>query len=494
MSTFHGLEMAKQALFTQQSALYTTGHNIANANTEGYSRTRVNFEADTALPSASKNRMGIPGQIGTGVKAGAIERIRNEFLDVQFRGENSSAGYWDKRADALGRMENVLNDLNETGLSAVMDQFWSALQDLAVNPTSDGARSVVVQRGIALSDTFNYLNSSLSNIRGDLRSEITQTEEDVNHLFGSIQSLNERIKALEVNGYVPNDLYDARDRDIDALSRILPVEVTYEDSRKNRMDDPVPPGGNGAQDGTAVITMNGTILVNGVSLEDPPQLEVHFIGEENVEAVASVTIGGAELMPLSPSPEQNGTLNSLIKAYGYLDDSGTGAGDFLDRMNQLNEIRDDFIREFNSRHADGLDLNGEAGGAFFGETDGRMHVNEALVSNPDLIAAGVSGEGDGENAFDLSDVFEEAGTRDAYADLIGRLAVELQDAERMQQNTGVLLTQLEGSRQSVSSVSLDEEMTNMIKFQHAYNAAARSMTATDELLDRIINNMGLVGR
>ena len=195
MSTFHGLEMAKQALFTQQSALYTTGHNIANANTEGYSRQRVNFQADTAMPAAAKNRMGIPGQIGTGVKAGSIERIRNQFLDTQFRGENSLASYWEKRAGALGRVEDVLNDLQETGLSSVMDQFWSSLQDLAVNPTNDGARSVVAQRGIALSDTFNYLNHSLTQIRTDLKEEITQTvnpkHKRANQSFGSKWICNE---------------------------------------------------------------------------------------------------------------------------------------------------------------------------------------------------------------------------------------------------------------------------------------------------------------
>ena len=92
MSTFHGLEMAKQALYAQQSALYTTGHNIANANTEGYSRQRVNFETMPAYPSGSRNRPQLPGQIGTGVKTGSIERIRDMFLDNQFRAEHSKAG------------------------------------------------------------------------------------------------------------------------------------------------------------------------------------------------------------------------------------------------------------------------------------------------------------------------------------------------------------------------------------------------------------------
>lgn len=489
MSTFHGLEMAKQALFTQQSALYTTGHNIANANTEGYSRQRVNFQADTAMPAAAKNRMGIPGQIGTGVKAGSIERIRNQFLDTQFRGENSLASYWEKRADALGRVEDVLNDLQETGLSSVMDQFWSSLQDLAVNPTNDGARSVVAQRGIALSDTFNYLNHSLTQIRTDLKEEITQTVNTANIITNQIQSINEQIKALEVNGYVTNDLYDRRDTLIDQLSGILPIEVEYVDSRKNDHDDNVPQNTNNAQNGVAIIKSNGITLVDGVTGETPAQISVSF-SDDKSELVNSITIG-SESLSVQSELETKGTLNSLIQAYGF----GDGEGDIFQTQQELLQIRDHFIDEFNKVHREGADA-GEGIDFFDVSETGEMFVNPAIIGNTDLIAASspATGAGDGSNALRLAAVFEEAGIKGDYSKLIGTLAVQVEDAERMQRNTGILIAQIDGNRQAVSSVSLDEEMTNLIRFQHAYNAAARTMTATDEILDRIINNMGLVGR
>lgn len=494
MSTFHGLEMAKQALFTQQSALYTTGHNIANANTEGYSRQRVNFEAMDAHPVASRNRMGNPGQIGTGVQTESIERIRNEFLDAQFRGENSSSGYWKKRADSLGRMENVLNDLNETGLSSVMDEFWSSLQDLAVNPANGGARSVVLQRGIALSDTFNYLNRSLSTIRGDLNSEIEHTEGNINNITAGIQVLNEQIKALEINGYTANDLYDKRDLLMDELSGILPIEVRYEDSRENPEEQEVPSNPNSSQEGVVVIEVFGERLVNGVTGERET-IHMNLTQDtENQDFVESIQIGSVEIQAHEAVNSQAGTLASLVETFGYIDEEGNQVGDFYLKMNELTKIRNTFINAFNTRHEEGNDLDGDSGVAFFGtDSEDNMYI---LIEDADLIAAS-SGEGDsrdGRNAFILSEVLEEAGIRDNYESLIGRLAIELQDAERMEENTSILLTQLDGSRQSVSSVSLDEEMTNLIKFQHAYNAAARSMTATDELLDRIINNMGLVGR
>src|SRR5699024_7537125 len=115
MSTFHGLEMAKQALFTQQSALYTTGHNISNANTEGYSRQRVNFETLPGYPSPARNSPKMAGQICTDVTAGQVERIRDKFLDTQYTTQNSRAEYWETNANELSRMESLLNEMDESG-------------------------------------------------------------------------------------------------------------------------------------------------------------------------------------------------------------------------------------------------------------------------------------------------------------------------------------------------------------------------------------------
>src|SRR5690625_6204601 len=113
MGTFYGLEMAKRALFSQQSAIYTTGHNISNANTDGYSRQRVNFKTTSPFPHPSRTQPYIAGQRGTGVDVGSVQRIRDQFLDVQFRNENSKLGYWDSRAESLKRMENLLNEPTE---------------------------------------------------------------------------------------------------------------------------------------------------------------------------------------------------------------------------------------------------------------------------------------------------------------------------------------------------------------------------------------------
>jgi len=497
MSTFSGLEVAKRALFTQQAALHTTGHNIANANTEGYSRQRVNFEATEAFPSASRNRPQIPGQIGTGVRAGSVQRVRDSFLDTQYRGENSQVGYWETKADALARMENVMNELTNTGLSASMDQFWQSLQDLSVYPENSGARSVVLQRGAALADTFNYFSDSLSNIRGDLKQQINTTVNDANSLMKQIDEINEQITQLETHNYVTNDLYDERDRLIDDLSSILNIRVTKESSSPNT---------TGAQEGAVSIELldadgssTGIQLVDGGNLFYQ-EISVGYRGdtdsfapETELDAVTSIHIGEQELEEL----DGNGALKGLIESYNNT---------YPEMLGKLDQMAYAFATEFNNIHGQGYTLDGNEGQAFFGgfgdSSFGAAGSLAVAITDPEAIAVSESGEtGEGQNALNLAEVFdtpldrlEGVSIKSFYESTIGELGVQAEQANRMTENTTILRSQVERQRMSVSAVSLDEEMTNMIQFQHAYNAAARNITAIDEMLDRVINNMGLVGR
>ena len=225
MSTFMGLETNKRGLFTQQSALYTTGHNISNANTLGYSRQRVNMQATAGFPGTGLNAGTMPGFLGTGVEAGSIQRIRDSFVDQQFRQESNKLGYWESRSQAISQMEDVLNEPSAFGLSKSLSEFWQSLQDLTVNPENGGARAVVVQRGIAVADSFNYMHKSLTEIQTNLGTEIGVATGDVNSILKQISELNNQIQQVEPNGYMPNDLYDARDTLLDELSTFFPIEM-----------------------------------------------------------------------------------------------------------------------------------------------------------------------------------------------------------------------------------------------------------------------------
>jgi flagellar hook-associated protein 1 FlgK len=497
MSTFHGLEMAKQALFAQQSALYTTGHNISNANTDGYSRQRVNFETMNPFPSASRNRQQIPGQMGTGVQIGTVERVRSSFLDYQFRVENSKSGYWDTKAATLSRMEELINEPSEVGLAETMDQFWQSLQDLAVSPDNPGARSVVVERGHAVAETFNYLSKSLYTMRSDVQSQTDITVKDANALLRQINGMNKQVKQLESHDYIPNDLYDERDRLIDELSSMINIKVTYEKS-----DEGAPAIAEGL---VKIVVVDSSGKSMGVSLVNPTTGKVNEIsieyGNNDTAAVTSLAADGVSII------DANGSLTGLIESYGY-ETNGRVLGAYTDMLKDLNQMAGTFGEAFNKVHNVGYDLNGNQGIDFFKFSDldaaDSIMVNPELLGNAEKLAASTIANniGNGENAKHLTDVFDKKldglGTNtsviDFYQSMIGELGVRSQEANRMTKNTSVLCSQVDNKRMSVSAVSLDEEMANMIKFQHAYNAAARSMTVVDEMIDRIINNMGLVGR
>ncbi|WP_096437073.1 flagellar hook-associated protein FlgK [Alteribacter populi] len=540
-STFHGLETARRAINAQQTAIQTTGHNIANANTPGYSRQRVNFSQTEAFPSPGFNKPNIPGQIGTGVKAGEVERVREAFLDVQYRAENNKHGYWDNRHSALEKIEDIMNEPTEDGLAQTMDRFWESLQDLNANPEDSGARSVVRQRGVALAETFNYTYNSLESIQKDYKSEIGVETDRMNSLLNQINDINKQVARIEPHGDLTNDLYDKRDMLVDELSQYVNISV-----------EQVGSGGLSKEtaDGKYTIKLadesgndTGVTLVNGRDLE-ANQFRVSY--DEDTGLVDNIYVASAKALEnsedVSDLEGKSGVVsfNSLedfnsygkfrasMEAYGYMDGEEE-AGLFPEMMQALDQMVHTFISGeggFNETHSNGWSLyeieNGEHEGFdFFDFASGddpitednikgaaqRLKVSDDILGDLDKIAAAseVDGEafsGDGSNALNLANVKDAdldfngttTNVQSYYQGVIGDMAVSTNEANRMARNTDQLRESVEDRRQSVSGVSLDEEMSNLIQFQHAYNAAARNLTVMDEMLDRIINGMGVVGR
>lgn len=524
MGTFQGLELSKRALYAQQGALYTTGHNIANVNTPGYSRQRVNFETTTPFPVPSRVMPQIPGQLGTGVDIGVVERIRSKFLDMQFRSENSRHEYWDTKQGTLSRLESLLNEPSDSGLTKTMDQFWQSLQDLAANPDNDGARSVVAQRGLAVAETFNHLSKSMQSIQGDIKEQIDGSVDDINTLLKNINSLNEQIQRIEPHGLLANDLYDERDRLIDSLSEHVNIKVTYSKSSDSALDiaDGIASielldesGRSLGEDGVYLIevtddkplseSVNELSVVYKESDDDetsvydtPPVTGIKVEGYED-------ELEGVELL------ESVGKLSALIESYGYMEDEqGDVIGTYPEVLAELDKMAREFAEAFNKVHTEGNDAEGNLGKDFFvikdnfGEiTAESITVDKDILKDPNLIAAAdpESGDQNGDNALKLAEVFDDkiegldkTSPRKFFTALIGNLAVQTEEAIRMTKNTAQLQQQVDHSRQSTSAVSLDEEIANLVKFQHAYNASARNMTVVDEMIDRIINHMGVVGR
>lgn len=477
-STFMGLETARRGLSTQQYALETTGNNIANANTPGYTRQRVNFVPTEPYPPTGMNRPELPGQLGTGVKAGSVQRVRESFLDLQYRQENTKYGYWNARSEALARMEEILNEPSEEGLSRVLDRFWQSLQDLATTPSDPGARSVVKERGLAVADTFHYLSQSLLTLRGNIEYDIEVTVKEINSIAVQIDNINKQIAGIEPHGYLPNDLYDERDRLLDRLSEIVDIKVDYKKYDEKRFP---------LAEGLVSVTIVGT----GHQLVDGRGLTY-------TEIDTSIEVRG-----------QTGKLNALKEMYDK----------YTEMINNLDEMAYAFVKEFNAVHREGYTLETDASGDkvtgidFFlefadGEIEGaarNIKLDDKILESLDYIAASRSGAvGNGDNALRLAEVKNQTVTLDGklqgktiqgfFQEIIGELGVNAQEANRMKANTDALRTTVDVRRESVSGVSLDEEMINLVRFQHAYNASARMVTTIDQILDKIINGMGIVGR
>lgn len=540
-STFMGLETSKRGLTTQQSALYTTGHNISNANTIGYSRQRVNMEATLGYPGTGLNAPKIPGHLGTGVQAQSVQRIRDSFVDTQYRQESNKLGYWETKSQAITQMEDVLNEPSDYGLAKSMNEFWKSLQDLSVNPENGGARAVVVQRGVAVADSFNYLSKSISQIQENAGKEIGISIKDVNSILEQIAGINEQIKAIEPNGYMPNDLYDARDTLLDELSTYFPIETNSVKSGGNALA--IAEGSVTVslklKDGTSIKLIDGKDFAqlrnSGASESDgvTPTAAIEGFHIVRLDTSGSDiplnndwTDAGAAVMQDVTSFGDIGKLKSLVNSYGYMDNSVTPEkkGLLPDMLAKLDKMAQSFAEEFNKIHTgdpadstkypNGSNIYGNPGDLFFinkddksgaGITAKNIYISSDIIADPGKVVASDSKPGDAEpgngkfalvlanmkfaSLSDLGNVSAQA----YFEGLIGQLGVDGQQATRLAFNSATLQQAVTERRASVSSVSLDEEMTNMIIFQQAYNASARMITVVDETLDKIINGMGRVG-
>ncbi|MFM1651269.1 flagellar hook-associated protein FlgK [Brevibacillus sp. B_LB10_24] len=508
-STFHGIEVSKRGIFAQQYGLNITGHNISNANTEGYTRQRPNMEATKGIPAPGMNADRAPGLLGTGVQISDLQRLREDFLDIQFRNQNKFYGYWEKQSDVLGKIEEVFKEPSNRGLQSVMDEMWKAFQDLADDPTSSSARAVLRERAIAVADTFASVYSQLETMQTDLDNEVNVTVNNINSLASQIATLNKQIADVVPHGYQPNDLYDQRDLLIDKLSKLTDVRVTQ------------------GENGMVNVLMEGQELVNG---RNAAQLAT---SRNPQTGFLDITLGGA---PFDPA---NGRLAAIIDMRGRAVTNPDGTvslgGAIPDLMGKLDTLAINLAKEINEVHRQGINITDIKNGStqssdlpFFVDKDEltanpntkeypkgakRLTINPAIMASLDAIAAakpeanGQVVEGNNKNALDLAAIkqklitpgtgandFKETSTLDDfYRYMVGQLGIDRQEGLRKYKNSEDIVSMVDNQRQSVSGVSIDEEMSELIKYQHAYSASARVMTSMDEVLDKVINGMGRVG-
>lgn len=510
-STFMGLETGRRALTTSQWALQATGNNVSNAGTAGFSRQRL-VQATTEQLSVSLGG-GKNAQFGTGVRGELVERLRDLMVDKQYRDESTKYAYYSTKATAFSRMEDIINEPSDTGLAKTLDSFWASLQGLSKNPQDSGARSVVRQQADTLTKTFNYLATSLEKVQGDLKNELDVSVKKVNDLLKKIDNVNEQIHTVEPLGVLPNDLYDERDRYFDELS-------TYVDFKKESIDiGDITSGQMGNTSKIAEGRVEVTIIIpNGTDIEKAKSLDLKF--DTSTKVYTGYENNGGEVKFTETSGFSNGKLWGLMQMYGYQNDGATGvSGEYPKMMKQLDQIASSFASAFNLAHAANQTVGKNPDGTpnvvagtdkFFVSSSGTdisaktIAVGKDILDSLSNIATSKDGNiGDSSGALALANIKTQAisglGTSPTtigsfYQSIIGDMGVSTSQTIDLGKNASVLMENADQRRMSVSAVSLDEEMTMMIQYQHAYNAAARNITTVDEMLDKIINGMGLVGR
>lgn len=467
-SAFFGLNTALRGLVASQQMLETAAHNVANANTPGFSRQRAQLVASDPFSYPSFNRSGLPGQVGTGVSVATISRVRDAFLDLQLRGQLSIEGGWTARRDELSKVETIFPEPNASGLGTVLGRYWAAWQDLAGDPNSSASRTAVLEQASTVAARFSRDAAQLRSLALGIDDQVGQSVATVNDLATRIAALNSQIQQVRVSGDRPNDLEDQRDILFDQLAHILPVTF---DARS---------------DGTVTVLVAGTDLVNG----------------SRVRALSTTTNGNGQLVPTwsdgSAVQVAGGALAALVTVRDI---------DLASYRTRLDELASGVADAVNAIHLTGFDASGQPGGTFFtytaGDAAATLAISPSLVSNPALIAA-ASAPGEPGNGSIAGAIADLRGSRlfgagsqtaaDFYAALIGQIGSDSRQAAEMTANQGLVTGHLRERRESISGVSLDEEAADMIRFQHAYAAAARVITTFDEMLDTLINRTGIVGR
>jgi flagellar hook-associated protein 1 FlgK len=451
ISTFFGLETTLRGILAHQQAIDTTGHNVTNANTEGYSRQTATLGAtDPFMITAGVGNGNVMAHIGSGVGVQGYQRIRNQFLDLQYRAQAMQVGYQETTSEQLDQVEMGLAEPGDNGISKQLNKFWSTWSDVANNPNDPAARQALIDQAQNLAAAFKSVDQQLSNVKSQATAQyaaITGPGGDVETIATAISQLNGSIKAFVAGGDAPNDLLDRRDMLIDQLSKLAQVSVTD--------------------------LGNGSVNI--------------FFGGTSTALVADTTVNWPQTLD-STSPPAGGQLGALLKITDSSPPAAT-PGTIDTYRAQLNAVAKQLADDVNAFHNPG-----GTGTNFFtygaaGTEAGTLTVNVGV--------AGVrtsSGGAAGANDIALQITNLRGGTADdLYTAFVTKIGGDLKNAQTGESNANVLLSSIQDRRQSVSGVSLDEEMTNLVRFQRGYQASARAMSTIDQMLDTLINRTGSVG-
>jgi flagellar hook-associated protein 1 len=445
ISSFYGLQTSLRGLLAQQRLLDTAGHNIANASTKGYSRQEAALVASPALEIPAGGIVGGSGaHLGSGVDVQSYRRIRDQFVDIQFRGQNANLGEWAARTKTLDRAELALNEPGENGINEQLARFWDAWSQLGNDAKNPALKQNLAETASALAGAINTVYDQIALTRDQALAEYTDLVStgnpggEINQIAKEIAQLNDTISRFVTAGDIPNDLLDRRDQLIDDLSAFGQISLTEQP--------------------------NGMVDVKYGSLD------VVTGALPTWATPTGAWTAGGRLGGLYEASRPGGTLDQ------YLADLDTVAANLETAINGMYPV-----------------------GSFFvtgpGTPAQSLRLDPALAADPSSIRGGTGADGSNDVALAIM-AFRNSPANNidsSYHAFVSKVGSHVREAMRQESNAQVLTDAVENRRQSVSGVSMDEEMSNLVRFQRSYQASSRAMSTMDEMLDVLINRTGRVG-
>ncbi|ANP72459.1 flagellar hook-associated protein FlgK [Cryobacterium arcticum] len=490
MSTFGGLNTAYSGLVAARAGLDVVGQNMANVNTEGYTRQRVTTSATNAAARAGLVAWGATP--GAGVSVDGISRLGNATLDAKVRATAATAGYTAVRANALGSVENSLQEPGKAGLSTQLQEFWAAWHELSNASDPSAAAGLLLGEAGQVTTQINAGYRAVTDEWSAVRTSADALVTEVNGAAAQVAALNGIIRQTIASGGSANELIDKRDALTTTIAAITGASVRAQ------------------ANGTVDVLIGGNILVSGsdvqkLTVTGPASLAAASVPGSNPVTYTPVQLEWAH-HPGVPVAVDGGELAGALSLLGPANGTHTG-GALAEVAASYNDFAKKLADSVNDLHLTGATSTGETGLEFFHYTEGAAALTLFVVpTTVKGVAAGTPGDGalNGINA----DKIAQLGTSNAAdkngAPITSPNAIWTAFVTKLGVETGIELAQASASNSSASaavtlqlsnsSVDIDEENVNLLTFQHAYQGAARVMTAVDEMLDTLINRTGLVGR
>ena len=552
-STFSGLNTMVRGISGNQLSLDTVGHNITNASTSGYSRQSVNLAATRAQATSS-----LYGDVlvGSGVDSTSITRARNTYADKQFWSETATQNYYKTKQTNYDKVEAVFDDSDNTGIQNTLKEFYSSWSSLSTSASTSSNRVSVISKAQSFVDSVKTAAKQLQNQITSNYDELSSDVTKINNITSQITQLNQNIMTTEANGASANDLRDQRDNLVDDLSKYTNLNV-YEDSNGMysvvsngvslvngvnkltlQLSDPIANSTYGVNDYNIQIKEANTTFMptNGIlkSLQDTVAEDKTYIdGLANISATMMTTFNtqhqqGAGIDSAASSGLNFFGSNSMTYTWDATNNavvatpttrtqtSATASGVTTYTLTKV----EDSTTATSLKGINIIDAMTVASELTAADGQNLIAARSLTTTNVDTSTAGttvtkftsssLNGTGDGTNAVNISALFNmdqsntvdktttraigEVSINNYYNTMTSKLGSDSEAMDDKASSQDDLITQITNWRSSTSGVDWNEELTNMIKFQQGYSACSRCLTTMDEMLDKLVNSTGTVGR